>query len=298
MGRIPRTRKAPNMAAMSPTVQAMELGLRLRERREELGMTAVGVGRTSGITQAYVSGVEIGKVKLPVDRLAQLVKLYEIDPQEAEELEALRVGAMGRAWWHQYKQLFPAEFLRFLGYEAGADHVRTYQSELIDGLLQTEAYARAILRGGNTYVRLTETEQRIEVRLARQRRLTEDPPLRVTAIFGEGTIRQQVGGPEVMRAQLDHLATLMTRKPRQFQIHIIPYAAGAYPALGAPFQILSFASRRIPELVWQEVLTSSDIIDQSTRVADYLVTFGETLERALDFDESLALIRQVSKEMT
>lgn len=298
MGRIPRTRKAPESATMSPTVQAMELGLRLRERREELGLTAVGVGRTSGITQAYVSGVEIGKVKLPADRLTQLVKLYEIDPEDAAELEALRVGAMGRAWWQQYKQLFPAEFLRFLGYEAGADHVRTYQAELIDGLLQTEAYARAILRGGNTYVRLTETEQRIEVRLARQRRLTEDPALRVTAIFGEGAIRQQVGGPEVMRDQLNHLATLMTRRPRQIRIHIVPYAAGAYPALGGPFVILSFASPRIPELVWQEVLTSSDIIDQSNRVADYLVTFGETLERALDFDESLALIRQLAQEMT
>ncbi|MDG4771701.1 helix-turn-helix transcriptional regulator [Solwaraspora sp. WMMD792] len=298
MARAPRTRKAPANPAMSPTVQAMELGIRLRERREELGMTAVGVGRSSGITQAYVSGVEIGKVKLPADRLAQLVKIYEIDDQEATELEALRVGAMARAWWHTYKQLFPAEFLRFLGYEAGADHVRTYQSELIDGLLQTEAYARAILRGGNTYVRLTETEQRIEVRLARQRRLAEDPPLRITAIFGEGAIRQQVGGPAVMRAQLAHLADLMTRHPEQFQIHIVPYSAGAYPALGAPFQILSFPSTRVPDLVWQEVLTSSDIIDQSTRVADYTITFGETLERALSFDESLALIRQVAQEMT
>lgn len=297
MRSIPRARR-PQRSPVSPTVQAMELGIRLRERREELGMTAVGVGRATGITQAYVSGVEIGKVKLPADRLAQLVKLYEIDEAEAAELEALRVGAMERAWWHQYKQIFPAEFLRFLGYEAGADHIRTYQSELIDGLLQTEAYARAVLRGGNTYVRLTETEQRVAVRMARQRRLTEEPPLRITAIFGEGAIRQQVGGPEVMRAQLEHLARLMTERPEQIRIHIVPYTAGAYPALGGPFRILSFPSPRVPALVWQEVLTSSDIIDQSSRVADYIVTFGETLERALSFEESLALIRQVAQEMT
>jgi hypothetical protein len=101
-----------------------------------------------------------------------------------------------------------------------------------------------------------------------------------------------------MRAQLDHLARLMTERPEQIQMRVIPYTAGAYPALGGPFVILSFPSHRVPELVWQEVLTSSDIIDQSTRVADYVVTFAETLERTLNFDDSLALIRRVAKEMT
>ncbi|MBO4209239.1 helix-turn-helix domain-containing protein [Micromonospora echinofusca] len=154
----------------SPTVQAWELSLRLRERREELGMTAVAAGRASGITQAYVSGVEAGRVKLPADRLAQLVKIYEIDPREAVELEKLRVGAMQRAWWHQFSQLFPADFLRFLGYEAGADHIRSYDNELLHGLLQTEEYARAVIRGGNTYVRLTEMDRRVNTRMSRQRR--------------------------------------------------------------------------------------------------------------------------------
>ncbi|MFY1702092.1 MULTISPECIES: helix-turn-helix domain-containing protein [Micromonospora] len=282
----------------SPTVHAWELGIRLRERREELGMTAVAAGRASRITQAYVSGVEAGRVKLPADRLAQLIKIYEIDPADATELEELRVAAMQRAWWHQYSQLFPAEFLRFLGYEAGAEHIRSYHSELVDGLLQTEEYARAIIRGGNTYVRLTEMERRISARMARQQRLNGDHPLRVTAVIGEGALRQQVGGPTVMRAQLDHLAALMIERPDQFEFRVMPFTAGAHPALGGPFQILSFPSPRLPELVWQEVLTSSDIIDQSSRVADYVVTFAEAQERALDSTESLAMIQRIAKEMT
>ncbi|MFC6017551.1 helix-turn-helix transcriptional regulator [Plantactinospora solaniradicis] len=293
-----RSRRSKPSPAESPTVQAWELGLRLRERREELGMTAVAAGRATGIAQAYVSGVEAGKVKLPADRLAQLVQVYEIEPDDAAELEQLRESSTKRAWWHQYSQLFPAEFLRFLGYEAGADHVRSYQSDVIDGLLQTEAYARAIMRGGNTYVRLTEVNRRIAVRMARQTRLTGDNPLTLTAVFGEGVLRQQVGGPTVMRDQLQHLATLVTKRPEQIQIRIVPFTAGAYPALGGPFQILSFPSPRLPELVWQEILTSSDIIDQSGRVADYVITFEETLERALSSDESLALIRRIAKEMT
>ncbi len=293
-----RVRRKSVAPLQSPTVQAWELGMRLRERREEVGMTAVAAGRASGITQAYISGVEAGRVKLPGERLAQLVAAYEIDPGEAADLEGLRVAAMQRAWWHQYSQLFPAEFLRFLGYEAGADHVRSYHNELLHGLLQTEEYARAVIRGGNTYVRLTEMDRRVAVRMARQRRLDGDHPLRLTSVIAEGALRQQVGGREVMRAQLDHLDRLLTERPEQFEIRVMPFTAGAHPALGGPFQILSFPSPRLPDLVWQEVLTSSDIIDQSSRVADYVVTFAEARERALSSAESLVLIRQVAKEMT
>ncbi|WP_405113213.1 helix-turn-helix domain-containing protein [Micromonospora sp. NBC_01405] len=294
----PRTRRKSTPPPASPTVQGWELGIRLRERREEVGMTAVAAGRASGITQAYISGVEAGRVKLPADRLAQLVKIYELDPSDATELEELRVGAMQRAWWHQYSQLFPADFLRFLGYEAGAEHIHSYDNELLHGLLQTEEYARAVIRGGNTYVRLTEMDRRVAARLARQRRLDGDHPLRLTTVIAEGALRQQVGGPEVMRAQLDQLDRLLTERPGQIEIRVMPFAAGAHPALGGPFQILSFPSPRLPELVWQEVLTSSDIIDQSSRVADYAVTFAEARERALSSAESLALIRRIAKEMT
>jgi hypothetical protein len=90
---------------------------------------------------------------------------------------------------------------------------------------------------------------------------------------------------------------LITERPEQIQLRVMPFSAGAHPALGGPFEILSFASPRLPDLVWQEILTSIDIIEQSTRVTDYLVTFAETMESALGSDDSLALIRRVAKEM-
>ncbi|MFG1915963.1 DUF5753 domain-containing protein [Micromonospora sp. NPDC048898] len=226
------------------------------------------------------------------------MQIYEIDSADAAELEGLRVAASRRAWWHQYGQLFPADFLRFLGYEAGAQHIRSYCNELVDGLLQTQDYARAVIRGGNTYVRLTEMERRIGVRMARQERLNAADPLRLTTIVAEGALRQQIGGPAVMRAQLEHLAQLATERPEQVEVRVVPFTAGAHPALGGPFQILSFPSPRLPDLVWQEILTSSDIIDQSTRVADYSVTFEESRECALSSADSLALIRRIAKEMT
>ncbi|WP_329107648.1 helix-turn-helix domain-containing protein [Micromonospora sp. NBC_01699] len=272
--------------------------MRLRQRREEIGLTAVAAGRAVGIIQAYVSGVEAGRVKLPAHRLAQLVEVYELEADDAAELEKLRVGATRRGWWHDYSQLFPAEFLRFLGYESGADHIRCYSTEVVPGLLQTEEYARAVIRGGTTVIRLTEVERRVAARMARRARLDTDPAIRITAVLSEGVLRQQVGGPTVMREQLDYLARLISERPKQIQVRIMPFSAGAHPALGGPFQVLSFPSPRLTDLVWQEILTSIDIIDQSVRVTDYAVTFAETLERTLSSGDSLALIRQIAKEMT
>lgn len=282
----------------SPVVQAWELGLRLRQRREEIGLTASAAGRAIGIIQTYVSGVEAGRVKLPAARLAQIIDVYELEPEEAAELEELRIGASRRGWWHEYSQLFPAEFIRFLGYEAGAEEIRFYDSELVPGLLQTEGYARAVISGGTTTIRLTEVQRRVAARMARQARLHTEHPIRVAALLGEGALRQQVGGPAVMRAQLEHLVETATGRPGQIDIRVLPFAAGAHPALGGSFQILSFPSPRLPDLVWQEVLTSIDIIDQSTRVNDYQVTFEEAQERALRSEDSIDLIRQIAKEMT
>ncbi|MGW0432878.1 helix-turn-helix domain-containing protein [Micromonospora sp. NPDC003197] len=285
-------------ALTSPVVQGWELGIRLRQRREEIGLTATAAGRAAGIIQAYVTGVETGKVKLPAKRLEQLIKIYELEPDDAAELEALRAGATQRGWWHEYSQLFPAEFIRFLGYEAGATSIRCYTTEVVPGLLQTEDYARAVIRGGTTTIRLTEVERRVAARMARQARLTSDRPIRISAVLSEAALLQQVGGPAVMRAQLDHLAELMIERPEQIEVRIMPFTAGAHPAFGGPFQVLSFPSPRLPDLVWEEILTSIDIIDQSVRVTDYVVTFAETRELALSSEDSLALIQRIAKEMT
>ncbi|MFD0817087.1 helix-turn-helix domain-containing protein [Micromonospora zhanjiangensis] len=292
------SRETLSQLASSPVVQAWELGMRLRQRREEIGYTAAAAGRAIGIIQAYVSGVEAGRVKLPARRLEQIVKTYELEPDEAAELEELRLGATRRGWWHEYAQLFPAEFLRFLGYEAGADHIRSFHPEAIHGLLQTEEYARAVIRGGTTTIRLTEVDRRVAVRLARQARLGGDNPIKVSTVLGEGALRQQVGGPAVMRDQLGHLLRLASDQPEQVEIRVLPFSVGAHPAFGGPFEILSFPSPRLPDLVWQEILTSIDIIDQSIRVTDYVVTFAETRELALSSEDSLDLIRRIAKEMT
>lgn len=282
----------------SPTVAAWQLGIRLRQRREQLGLTAAEVAKTVGCAQAYISGVEAGKVKLPEARLEQLVEAYELELDEAEKLEELRLRSHQPGWWHDYANILSDGFVRFLGFEAGAEQIRTYQSETIDGMLQTEEYARAVIKGGSPHVRLTEVDRRVAVRMARQARLDDGLPVRVTTVLAQGALMQRVGGGDVMRRQLEHMLTMMEEKPDLVDIRVMPFEAGAHPALGGPFYILSFGSSGLPDLVWQEILTSTDIIDHQARVTDYVITFAETLERALSPDESRDLIRAIAREMT
>lgn len=279
----------------SPTVRAWELGIRLREHREQLGVTSVLAAKGAKCTQGYISGVEAGKFKLTAAKLAQIMAVYEIDDAEKAELEQLRTEASQRAWWHKYSPLLSNDFKRFLGYEAGAEHNRAYDGELVHGLLQTEEYARAIIHAGYPFTRLTEMERRVQLRRERRARLEGSNPLRLTALMSEAALRYQIGGPQVMRDQLDHLSR--TAEADHVDIRIIPFTMGAHPAIGASFQILSFSSPYLPDLVWQEVVTSTAIIERPPLVTEYAVTFAKTMETALDATDSLSLIRDVAKEM-
>jgi transcriptional regulator with XRE-family HTH domain len=280
----------------SAVVSAWELGLRLRERREHLSLSVGGAAKAVRMQQPNLSAVEAGKKKLTAANLAKLAKLYEIEPDEREQLDALRIGADHRDWYHQYTWLFGEDFLRYLGLEYGAAHLRTYQSAIVPGPLQTTDYAAEVIRGGSPYVRLTEFEPRMEVRQARQQRLTSEEPIRITALLSESVLRQEVGGPEIMGAQLDHLATMVTEH-EHIDVRVIPFGAGAHAALGGPFHVLSFASPRLPDVVWQETLANFAIIDRPAQVREYAVVLAEASQKALDAKDSIALLRKIGKDI-
>lgn len=282
---------------MSPTVRAWELGIRLRERREQLGLTATAAARRAGCTQAYLSGVESGRVKITEEKLAEVLASYDVDQHECHELQRLRTEATQRGWWHQYAKLLGVEMTRFLGFEAGATSVRAYNADVIYGPFQTEDYARAMVLSSAPHIRLTEVDRRVQSRLTRRDRVFGADPLQVTCVLGQAALMQQVGGLGVMRAQLDHLVTIAREHANHIEIRVIPFTAGAYSAIGGSFQILSFASEHLPDLVYQELLTSRGIVDESYEVVDYVVGFAESAEKALAPEASLDLVRQIAKEM-
>ncbi|MBY8850558.1 Scr1 family TA system antitoxin-like transcriptional regulator, partial [Saccharothrix sp. MB29] len=218
---------------ISSTVQAWELGLRLREHRDRLGLTAAFVGRTTGMGSTNLSAAESGKRRLTAARLAELASLYELPGGELTELERLRADTERREWWHDHAHLHPDELVRMFGLEAGAERVAEFAPDIVPGLLQTADYARAVMCAGTPYTRPVDVGPRLETRLARQARLDGDHPLKVDVLLGEAALRQRIGGPGVMRGQLAHLLGVVAGKGDRVRLRVVPFTAGAHPLLGA-----------------------------------------------------------------
>src|SRR5699024_3473198 len=158
-----------------------------------------------------------------------------------------------RGCWSPSSALFSDELLRLYGLEYGAHGVRTHESLLIPGLLQTSEYARALISSDLANIRQVEVDQRVEVRMRRQERLADDNPLQLTAVISEAALLQQVGGPDVRRAQLEHLTDMIDAHPKTLQVNVIPFDVTAGGILGAStFHLLDFVSPQLPSLAWQE----------------------------------------------
>ncbi|MER7010425.1 helix-turn-helix transcriptional regulator [Saccharopolyspora sp. NPDC000359] len=285
------------MAPASPTLAGWELGQRLKEAREHLGLTGSEAAKAIGITQNYISNVEHGRRTISEDKLRQLMTVYGLPDEERDELVALRGTCESRGWWARYSGIYPAELLRFFGYEHGAEEVRTYEQSLVSGLLQTESYARAVHRGDRANLRMSEVERRVAVRMLRKDRLLGAEPLRATILMSEASLRQQVGGPAVLAEQLEHLLALIDECPDTLDLRVIPFTAGSFSAMGSStFHVLTFPSPRLPRLAWQETAVAMDLISDQARVSQYTAAFEEAETFALNREDTAELIRERLKK--
>jgi transcriptional regulator with XRE-family HTH domain len=286
------------MAPPSPVVARWDLGRRLREKRELLGLTGAAAGRLVGLSPTFLSDVENGKKNLPEDKLETMITSFEFDNDEAAELRTLRIEAGQRGWWSQFGGLFAPEVLRMYGYEHGAKVVLSYDGSLVSGLLQTRDYARAVIEAGSPNVRLAEADRRVEARMIRQRRLTGEDPLRLAVVMSEAVLHQQIGGPEVLLGQLRHLVAMMERLPDALDVLLVPFSARGHAAMGGSFDLLTFPSPTLPSLAWQQTLAAGEIVEDPTMVREYSIAHASAVGVALSRSDSLGLIKQRVKDLS
>ena len=174
------------------------------------------------------------------------------------------------------------------------DSIRTYQVQLVPGLLQTAEYGRAVTVASRAWQTLEEIDQFVQVRLARQERLTGEDSLELWAVLAEGVLHQQVGGPGVMRDQLDHLAR-MAEQPN-ITVQVLPFSRGAHSGMFGPYLLLSFPQMSSLDLVLTETPTGNMWMEQEPEVAHYRALFDDARTGALPPAESLTLIQRVAKE--
>lgn len=256
--------------ATGPTVLRMLLGAQLRRLREASGVTREGAGWEIRASESKISRMELGRVGFKERDVADLLTLYGVtEPDEREALLKLARDANSPGWWHRYGDVLPSWFQSYLGLEAAAALIRSYEVQFVPGLLQTPEYARAVVLLGHGRAAPAEIERRVALRMQRQRLLRrEDPPL-LWAVVDEAALRRPIGGPQVMRGQVAALIEA-TRSPH-IRLQVIPFAAGGHAAAGGAFTILRFGDQDLPDIVYIEQLTSALYLDKRDDLDYYAV---------------------------
>lgn len=257
-------------SAAGPTVLRMMLGAQLRRLRESRGVTREGAGWEIRASESKISRMELGRVGFKERDIADLLTLYGItDPQEREALLRLARDANSPGWWHQYGDVLPSWFQAYLGLEAAAALIRTYELQFVPGLLQTQEYARAVVLLGHGRALPAEIDRRVALRMRRQQVLHRKDPPQLWAVVDEAALRRPIGGPVVMRQQVTALIDA-TRLPN-VRLQVVPFAAGGHAAAGGAFSILRFSDAELPDVVYIEQLTSALYLDKREDLEFYAV---------------------------
>ncbi len=245
------------------------LGSQLRRLREDRGISREDAGYSIRASESKISRLELGRVSFKERDVADLLTFYGVtDEAERAPLLSLVREANQPGWWHSYTDVLPGWFQSYIGLEEAAALIRTYEVQFIPGLLQTEDYARAIITQGYKGMPAKAVERRISVRMNRQRLLMRPDHPRLWVVVDEAALRRPIGGPKVMRAQLEYLTTLTERPNLTFQI--MPFLFGVHAAEGGAFSILRFPEEDMSDVVYLEQLGGAVYLDKREDVDRYL----------------------------
>jgi hypothetical protein len=280
----------------SPTAVRRELGQRLRAMRTGADMTVAEAAEQVGISTSKLTKIELAQLSATRDDVLKLLDTYgEAGPeQQALLLTMVREGNR-KEWWEGRRTLHP-KFGSYLGLESVATTLQTYHTHLVHGLLQTPDYARAMLRAARPELLEHEIDQLVQFRLRRQQVLTraDPPPLTLWSVMDEAVLRRHVGGRETMHAQLQRLIT--ASELPNVTLLVMPDEQGAHPGLDGPMSILQFETGTRP-VVYVEGQAGNLYMEKDDDLRRCQQTMNHILAAAPGPDQSLALIRQIAKEI-
>ena len=255
-------------ASGGPTALRMIMGGYLRRLREAKGVTRDAAGYEIRSSESKISRMELGRVGFKVRDVEDLLRMYGIEEQsEIDRLLQLVKEANQPGWWHRYGDALPNWFSAYLDLEGAASMIRTYEVQLIPGLLQTHEYARALLMLGFGHTPLQEIDDRVNVRLSRQKILSRENPATLWTVIDEAALHRPFGGRDVMREQIKFL--IDSCEMPNVRIQIVRFSSGAHSGAGAPFTWLRFASPDLKDVIYLEHLTSGLYLDRDDEVDAY-----------------------------
>lgn len=279
------------MADLSPTVRQRELGVRLRELRTAKGLTVEMVAKELLCSPTKISRAETGVRRATLRDVRDLCQLYEVDAATSAELMELARGAYQPGWWTKYDDL---KIAPLIGLEEAATAITLFEMYYFPGLLQTEDYARAIIKGIAPRMDEKVLAQRVEARMTRQKLLEGPKPPKLRVLLDEAVLRRHVGGPAVMRAQLGKVLSVM--REEKATVQVIPYTVGAYGASDSNFIYMEFAGTKLPDLVYVEGLVSQLYMERPDEVERYTEALDYLRDAALNPRDSVKKMEEIRDE--
>ena len=277
---------------VSPTVRRRRLGAELRKYREAAGLTIDHVAEQLDCSASKISRLETGQTGSSPRDVRDMLALYQVGEQELEDLMAVARETRQRGWWQPYGSVLTGAFI---GFEAAAALIRSYEAQCVPGLLQIEEYARSVLAAATHEVPPQEIENRVKVRLARSVLLTQDDPVTFWSVIDESVLRRQVGGREAMKRQLEHVVA--TAALPNVTIQVLPLEAGAHPGMEGSFVLLRFPDEADADTVYVTMATGGVFQEKADELLLYERIFDRLREAALPPDESIALVASLAKEL-
>jgi len=289
---IPQSLFGPHSAG--PTVQRLVLGGHLRRLREEAEITTERAAVAIRGSHSKISRMEHGRVGFKERDIADLLTLYGVgEGDERDALLKLASGSNLPGWWQSYSDILPHWVEPYFGLEAAASFIREYELQFVPGLLQTEAYARAVIRLG-TSVTEEEVIRRAQARVSRQEILRRQSPPKIWAVLDEGALHRVVGSPDTMKGQLRHLLDMCDHPA--VTVQILPFTAGAHRAMGGAFTILRYTEPDLRDVVFIEQLTSALYLDKREDVDHYMEVMNHLSTEALTPAASARFISEIIRE--
>ncbi|MBL1098867.1 helix-turn-helix domain-containing protein [Streptomyces coffeae] len=281
-------------AGAAPTVLRRVLGKRLRQLRERAKVSFEEAAKAIEVTPLTVRRMEKAEVGLKIPYVKELLRNYGVRGPEIEDFLALAREANQPGWWHQFRDVLPDWFSAYVSLESEATVIRAYEPHYVPGLLQTEEYARAVLRTGFPNDTEEELDRRIALRVQRQSLLTKPDAPTIWAILDETVLRRPVGGHQVMREQIDHLIDALERP--KVRLQVMRFATGPHPGAFGPFHYFRFGFSELPDVVYTESLTGAVYVDQPAEVVAYLEVLDRMAVQAEPIADTSTVLAELRKE--
>jgi hypothetical protein len=280
-----------------PTVQRMLVGAKLRRLRTDLGLSREEAGEAIRASEWKIHRLENGQVGFKERDLVDLLARYRVaDPEEVEELLAMAREANAPGWWQRYTDVLPQWFRAYVDLESAAALIRTYEGQLVPGLLQTDDYMRAVIHGAHLDESVEEVGRRVRLRMARQTLLTREHAPRLWAVVDEAALRRPVGGREVMRGQVERL--IEAAKLPNVTLQVLGFDSGAHPGMVGSFSVLRFPDQELPDVVYLEHLTSASYLSKPEEVDRYLHVMESICVRAAPPERTVELLGRILDDLS